>query len=281
MARPTRPKRVTAKSVICDGLLAGDDDHVILAKVKELFPDSAADQTHVNFYRAQLKKENRLVQQAGVSTAVPRADVPDFSLRGRIEVGGMSINVYGSMLRTYDEVKDLMPGSYVRPYVTLTGDHRPDFSLRAAKKVVLYAVTRAWYEYMDRPIPESVLIKEAQARQEAAMAKKTQDEATKTPKGPKPERVTNKSIICNGLLAGQSDEQILAAVKKHNSETKADGSHISYYKSYLYKTGQLERPAKPEKAAPVEKPAKAAKAAAAPAAAAPAAKKTAAKKAKA
>lgn len=112
--------------------------------------------------------------------------------------------------------------------------------------------------------------------QATAPAEEAAAETTKEP------RVTNRSIIESGLLAGTPDEEILAQVKARFPEGKADMKHVAYYRHFLVKAGKLEaQPRKSrKKAEAVEaapEPAKAAAKPAARAAAAPPAKAVAAK----
>lgn len=202
------------------------------------------------------------------------------------DINLVGFNIYGSQLKTVEEAETRLfdRQTLVKCYHFLTDDHRLDLPLNACRGVVLGEIIRIWYEVSGIEVPAQVTInqevrmakaKETTAAAEAAAAENGAAPTTKEP------RITNRSIIENGLLAGKSDEEILAAVKAQFPNGKADSKHIGYYRHYLVKDKKLEKQerkprAKKEKAAVAEvvaEPAKvAATAGSAKAAAAPAAK---------
>lgn len=164
----------------------------------------------------------------------------------------LEVMIYGSLGLTLDTAeREINNKQVVNAYRFLSGDERLDFSMVAARKVVLYEVQSAWYEANGKDIPQSVMSQQELTLREAMVATKAKDEAaaaagaTKT----KEPRVTVKSIIEAGLRAGTSNEEILKQVKAKFPEGKADDSHVRYYRHFLVKAGELEklpRPTKPK-----------------------------------
>lgn len=209
-------------------------------------------------------------------------------LLGNLSIDVFSFRLYGSQEKTYETAdKELRDhGRLIRCYRYLTDDNRLNLPFNACRTVVLYEVIMAWYEVSGFEVPAKVTQSKEEAMAKAkvttAEAEQADAEAGTTTKSKEP-RVTNKSIITSGLLAGDDDDTIMASVKEHFPNGKADSKHIGYYRHFLVKEGKLEKQprksrAKSEEAAeevtPVEVAAPKAKAAAAPAKAAakPAAK---------
>lgn len=268
MVRP-RTQRVTARSIIEGGLLTNVPDAEILRQVKEQLPDSAADQSHIQFYRSRLKKDQRLVEQlvGGEAVVQARADVPYMGELETVELAGERFMIMGSMTKTDQRVCQESRTTILRVYKNYTGNDQWVQPERA-RTVVRYMVLEAWYKVQDKPVPEFITQRFSEAIE---MAKKAQTETAATETVAKEPRVSSKSIITQGLLAGKPDEAILAEVKAHNPDGKADASHLSYYRSKLYASGELERPVHEPK--PAKAPA-AASEASAPAKATPVTKKS-------
>jgi hypothetical protein len=193
-------------------------------------------------------------------------DVPEFKNAVSLHSLGeeVSVTLYSGLLYTLEQVeRELGPKQIVQAYKFLSGDERLDFSMIAARDVVLGEVQNAWYEVNGKDIPQSVMSNQERRLREAMMATKAKDEAaTGSDKKVKEPRVTVKSIIEAGLRAGTANEKILADVKKQFPNGKADDTHIRYYRHFLVKAGELEklpRATKPkaEKKAKEEAPAKA------------------------
>lgn len=233
-------------------MLAGLADDTILADVKAKLPDSNADKSHITFYRSRLKKERRVEISAdqGDGERVVNRTVPNMGQFGKVEIGGVTFILYGSMIKTDQAVAREYRKAIFRAYVALTGDDRLAVRYELALRVVRGAVNKAWYEEQDKPVPPRLL---AHLEEYMARAKQTVQEEEAADETPvKKERISAKSIIRNGLLAGTKDEDILEEVKATFPDSKADSTHLSYYRSELYKEGLLEKPARAAKAAAEE-----------------------------
>jgi hypothetical protein len=157
---------------------------------------------------------------------------------------GLEVIIYGSLGRTLDLAeREINNKQVVNAYRFLSGDERLDFSMIAARKVVLYEVQSAWYEANGKDIPQSVMSSQESILREAMVATKQKDEAAAAAgeKKAKEPRVTVKSIIEAGLRAGTANEEILKQVKKVFPDGKADDSHVRYYRHFLVKAGELEK----------------------------------------
>lgn len=170
--------------------------------------------------------------------------VPDFKSAISVHsIGEVEVIIYSGLMHTLEVAeKELGSKEIVQAYKFLSGDPRLDFSMRAARVVVLGEVQNAWYEANGKDIPQSVMSNQEQRLREALVAKKAEDtaasgEKTKT----KEPRVTVKSIIEAGLRAGTPNEDILKAVKKEFPNGKADDTHVRYYRHFLVKKGELAK----------------------------------------
>ena len=157
------------------------------------------------------------------------------------EITGKSkVVIYRGLKTTVDNAAiTLQDGDVLVRYHELTGDNRSAVNFYLAKLVVLGDVQLAWYEHVGIPIPLKV-----QHAQEARMAKaKTaKPEAEGGETAAKAPRVTTRSIIEQGLLAGKAPEDILKEVKQHKPDGKADLTHVAYYRHFLVKDGKMEAP---------------------------------------
>lgn len=159
--------------------------------------------------------------------------------------------IYGSQVKTIEEAERVLYDRQllVRCYHFLTDDNRLALPFNACRAVVLGHIIEIWYEVSGYEVPAKVTrnqearmakAKETTAEAEAAAAEKGAV-ATKEP------RVTVKSIISTGLLAGRTEDQILAEVKTHFPNGKADAKHVAYYRHFLVKDGKMEKPVKAPK----------------------------------
>lgn len=188
-------------------------------------------------------------------------DAPDFRspVSEHSLAEGVSVIIYTGLIYTFEAArKRLTHRGILVAYRHLSGDVRLDVSLIAATNVVLGEVQNAWYLVNGKDIPLSVMSGQELRFQEALMAKAVAGEDKVTTKAAKEPRVTNRSIIEAGLLNGDSDDTILAAVKEQFPEGKADSTHVRYYRHFLEKQGKLEKSerkprVKKEKAEKVEK----------------------------
>lgn len=155
-------------------------------------------------------------------------------------IGDVHVTIYSGLLYTMQEVeKELGQKEVILAYRYLSGDERLDFSFYKAKKVVLGEIQNVWYEVNGLDVPQKVASQQEQRLREAIVAKK-EEEGTKE-KASKEPRITIKSICETGLLAGKSEEQILKEVKAKFPDSKADASHVRYYRHFLVKDGKLEK----------------------------------------
>ncbi len=293
---PPRKIRVTIKSVVLQGVrdkLAIED---IAKLIVEQFPDTKGAQDpirYVKYYMADAGLGPRQQEQIAETRAhhgFTRSDpLPDLhALVDQLIIEGITINIYKGLTVTYDAAIKLSRKNVLLLYKYFTGDYaRVDASFYSIQGVVVGEIQNRWYAANGLSLPPRVEANQAQRLEDAKMAKKNETtekaEKTATPKEP---RVTVKSVITAGLLAGKPDADIAAEIQEmfpDKAAAKNPSQHISYYRSALVSDGQLEkqpRQSKPkaEKVEGEAAPAKGKKAAAAPAAApatpAKAAKKT-------
>ena len=166
-------------------------------------------------------------------------------------IGGSTFKIYGSKVRTLEEAERRLRDrrTLILSYHFLADDDRTILPLSACRDVVLGEVQHVWYEVHGLEIPDYMIQRQEERMAKAKQAAPEQDGAQPKEKGP---RITNRSIIENGLLAGQSNEQILAAVKQQFPDGKADASHITYYRNALVKDGKLEKQPRQTKAKKAE-----------------------------
>lgn len=166
-------------------------------------------------------------------------------LLAEYDIALVQFKIYGSQGRTYDAaLKQLFDRqTLVKCYHFLTDDHRLDLPLNACREVVLGEIMRIWYEVSELEPPARFIINQearmAKAKETTQAAEAAGEAGTAT--AVKEPRVTNRSIIENGLLAGQSNEEIMKAVKARFPDGKADDKHIGYYRHFLVKAGKLEK----------------------------------------
>lgn len=161
------------------------------------------------------------------------------------DINLVAFNIYGAQIKTIERAERQLYDrqTLLRCYHFLTDDHRLALPFNACRQVVLGEITRIWYEVSGLELPVKF-----EQRQEARMAKAkattAEAEAAATEAGAtavKEPRITVKSIIEAGLLAKKSEEDILAEVKSHFPNGKADSKHVGYYRHYLVKDGKLEK----------------------------------------
>ncbi len=171
---------------------------------------------------------------------------------GEVLVGDLPYKLYNGNVTTYNELQiTLRDSDMLKQYRRLTGDNRTQVNWSASRDVVYGFITMEWYRARGEAVPAKVA-----ARQEERMAKaktaspEAPDEAKA--KGAKGPRVTSKSIIHAGLLAGDDQDKILAAVRKQFPDRKTDEKHIAYYRHFLERDGKLEKKVKEPKAPKVK-----------------------------
>lgn len=163
----------------------------------------------------------------------------------------IQFKIYGSQQHTIEAAERQLMNrqALVKCYHFLTDDHRLALPWNACRAVVLGEIIRVWYEVSGYEVPAKVT-----AHQEVRMAKAKEatqageaGEAGATAKTKEP-RLTNRSIIEAGLLAGKADEEIMKEVKSHFPNGKADAKHIGYYRHHLVKDGKLAKTERPPRA---------------------------------
>jgi hypothetical protein len=184
------------------------------------------------------------------------------------EIGGTIFKIYGGRTRTLEEAAKVLEDrrTLINTYAYISGDTRSALPLRACKTAMLQEIQVKWFEFNQFEVPPRVQqrLEECMAK---AQAKAAEAEGTETEGKSKEPRITNRSIIEAGLLAGKSDEDIVAEVKEHFPNGKADAKHVAYYRHFLVKDGKLEAQPRKTRAKKAEEPApETTKAAAAPAA---------------
>lgn len=164
---------------------------------------------------------------------------------GTYEVPGTkgTFVIYGSLMRTLTEAEKMLQdtGILIRCYHYLTEDDRLTLPLHACRQVVLGEIQMVWYQISGREVPAKVTEnqEERMAKAKSTTAEQEQTEGAAPSKSKEP-RITNRSIIEAGLLAGKPEDEILAEVKARFPDGKANSSHISYYRHFLVKAGKLE-----------------------------------------
>jgi hypothetical protein len=177
--------------------------------------------------------------------------------------------IWGSRHKTLEYANKVLDDrqALIKTYHFITGDHRLALPLYACRQVVLRHIQVKWFEFNGFEVPVQVT-SNLETEMAKAATKTAEDEQGSTEAKTKEPRITNRSIIEAGLLAGKSDEDILAEVKERFPDGKADSKHVAYYRHFLTKEGKLEKQPRKSRAkaeATEEAPAPA-KAAAAPAA---------------
>lgn len=161
------------------------------------------------------------------------------------EVGGTTFKIYGSQTRTFAEANRKLDDrqTLIQAYHFLTDDNRLALPFNACRAVVLDSIMTVWYGQLGFDIPGKTQshMEQRMAKAKATSAEAEQAAAGTTEASTKEPRVTNRSIIEAGLLAGKDDETIMAEVKEHFPEGKADKKHIAYYRHYLVQDGKLEK----------------------------------------
>lgn len=181
-------------------------------------------------------------------------DLPQFKNAVSLHsIGEVTVTLYSGLIHTLKQAEiDLKQKQVILGYRFLSGDERLDFNMNRARSVVLGEVQNAWYEANGYDIPPQVMSNQEQRLREAIVAKKEAaaaegGEKQAKEKQAKEKRVTVKSIAETGLLAGKSEDDILAEIKANFPGGKADITHVRYYRHFLVKDGQLEKlPRKPK-----------------------------------
>lgn len=189
------------------------------------------------------------------------ADVPDLRVQvGHTIVGGVMFPIFRGHMATYTYGNEKVGKNLIlQAYRGLTGDDRMLVPYGLAKDAVLLKLELAWFESDGQPEPQKVV---QHLEEVMAKAKTTEPanevEAGKETKSKEP-RVTSRSIIEAGLRKTQGAygdgeaEAIVAEVKKHFPDGKADLSHVQYYRHFLIRNGELPKREKPPKAEKVKK----------------------------
>lgn len=252
---PNRHVRVTIKSVVLDGLRNGDTFEVIAERIVTGFPDSKGAQDpirYIKYYQHEAglnpKNQERLADEREAQ-GQPRviAPLPKFGeVIDHIMYENVVVKIYRGLTRTYNASCDLSRKEIMIAYKCITGEYaRPDASFYSVQAVVLGEIQNRWYEATGQPLPPRVEANQAQRLEDAKMAKKTSSAETATAtKEAKEPRISIKSVITGGLLAGKSDEAIaeeLTEMFPGKAAAKNPAQHISYYRSALVKDGQLEK----------------------------------------
>lgn len=179
-----------------------------------------------------------------------------WTIIGEYYAGDQILKLYAGLVTTIRNVElEILDRNVLRRYKDVSGDDRSAVNFSYAKLVVLCDVQIAWYEQQGNDVPPRVT-----SAMETTMAKakqaKAEAEGGETAGKTKAPRVTIKSIIEQGLLAGKSADDILAEVHQHKPEAKADATHVAYYRHFLEKDGKLEKQprVKKEKAPKPEAP---------------------------
>lgn len=152
--------------------------------------------------------------------------------------------IYGSQIVTIEKAERTLfdRQTLLKCYHFLADDDRLDLPVNACRAVVLGEIIRVWYEVSGFEVPAKVTHTQEvrMAKAKATSAEAEGAEAASGAVATKEPRITNKSIITNGLLAGHDDEKIMASVKEHFPDGKADSKHVGYYRHFLVKEGKLE-----------------------------------------
>ena len=180
---------------------------------------------------------------------------PDFhpwTVIGTYVAGDQEIKLHQGLITTVRQAEhELKDRSVLRRYAEITKDSRASVNLYWARIVVLCDMQVEWYKEQDLPIPAKVT-NALESSMAKAKAEKSESEGGSTGSKSKAPRITAKSIITQGLLAGKSAEKILAEVHAKVADSKADGTHITYYRSALEKEGKLEKSERPARAKKVK-----------------------------
>lgn len=182
-------------------------------------------------------------------------------------IGEATFPIYGSRAKTLAAAEKRLEDrtTLIRSYSYLTGDTRSALPYNACRKAMLAEIQAKWFEFNGYEVPGEVASALEERMAKAQATQQAEDQVAEAPA--KEKRVTNRSIIEGGLLAGKSEEDILAEVKEHFPNGKADSKHVAYYRHFLVKGGQLEaQPRKSRKKDAAEQAPEAVQAAAAPAA---------------
>ncbi len=160
---------------------------------------------------------------------------------GPATISGVIVHLFqgqGFTLEYNERLLRRNAGDVIRVYRELSKDLDGTRNFERMLQVVLGQVLIEWYTIKGVMVPVSVERNQQQRLREARMSEQSNEQGGTATAPAK--RTTIKSIIENGLLAGDSNEKILAAVKAHNPEAKADDNHIKYYRYYMVKDGRLQ-----------------------------------------
>jgi len=180
-------------------------------------------------------------------------EVPDFKAAvGTYLVGGIAITIYRGLSRTMEFAEKEIGWTHAQKhYRDLMHDTRLALPYSKVMAVVLGDVQNRWYTTCGFDIPAEVMSNQEKRMAEATTAA-PETEATEAGeaaqgKAKGKDRITNKSIIEAGIIAGKSEEEILAEVKSHFPNGKADSKHVAYYRHFLQKAGTIPKPDKVKK----------------------------------
>ena len=268
--------KVTIKSVVVAGANAGHDVETIAKTIVSTFPGSKAAENPTHYAKYYLNQMGKTAEVISTRTKAgswlqreqqkPKVALPDFkAVIGYAEYGQegtkhyTKIPLYRSHLRTCHLAREQMTQRQVIIAYEQIADANvpPGASMKETREVVVGDIQNRWYQTAGVALPPRVEQSQAQRLEETKMAKAKKDTTEKAAKEP---RITVKSIVTNGLLAGHSDEQIAESIVEQCPDTaaaKAPNTHIAYYRSMLVKAGELEKQPRKSRAAAEEKPAKA------------------------
>lgn len=168
--------------------------------------------------------------------------------------GLVEIIIYGSRIKTIQQVETLNERALVRMYRYITGDTQPVLNPYPAVRVVMGQIDIDWHEIhgvkvsetmSDNQVKRVVKAKKQVADGEAAAADNGAQAAPKAP------RKTIRQLITAMLLDSQPQEVITEAIRADFPGTKAAENpeqHTSYYRSKLVQEGKLEKQVRAPKA---------------------------------
>lgn len=272
---PRREARVTIKSVVLKGVRAGESYEDIAKQIIAQFPDSKGAQDPIRYIKYYVsaegmgpqKQEEREDERERHGFQREITPLPKLKeLLDQLIIDGVVINLYRGLSVTFDAAMKLSKKDVLNLYKAFNGEYaRIDASYYCIQGAVVGEIQNRWYRAAGLPLPPQVEANQAQRLEDVKMAKK-KEAAAEGSTATKEPRVTIKSVITAGLLAGKPDADIAKELETNfpgKAAAKNPSQHISYYRSALVKDGQLEK--QPRKTKPKAEKAEAPAPAAAPA----------------
>jgi hypothetical protein len=159
---------------------------------------------------------------------------------GISEVGGEEFSLLQSLHWTLLGVARSPERIVIAAFRGLVPDAPHGVGLERALPIVQGQVQIDWYQAKGKEVPRRCVVnQEARLNEGKAQPEVAVDEEGK-PQRSKP-GLKVKDIICEGLLAGRKDEDILEAVREKFADSKATKKDIGYYRHKLRNEGRLER----------------------------------------